>query len=132
MIAPIQWFVYSIKNFKDYRGRARRLEYWYFVLCNVLISLGIGLFLRWVLGDTLTDILSSLVSLAMLIPAVTLSIRRLHDTGRSGWFLLLNFLPVLGWIVLLFFLVQPGHPSDNLWGSNPKKSGSDLPPTQAF
>lgn len=98
-------------NFSD---RARRSEYWYFVLFNFLISAAVNI----IFGE---GIVSGLVSLALLVPGIAVAIRRLHDTGRSGWNFLWVLLPVIGWIVLLIYYVQDSQPGANQWGPNPKQ-----------
>lgn len=99
-------------NFSD---RARRSEYWYFVLFNFLISAAAGI----IFGEG--GVVTGLISLALLLPGIAVSIRRLHDTGRSGWNLLWVLLPVIGWIVLIVFYVGDSQPGTNQWGPNPKQ-----------
>jgi len=127
MPVPIQWFIYSLKKFQDYQGRASRREYWYFVLCNVGLSLIMSFIFPLVIDSSLSAILSALLSLALLIPASTLMIRRLHDTGRSGWWSLFNLLPIIGWLLLFIFFIQPSDPNENQWGHCPE-SFDKLPP----
>jgi uncharacterized membrane protein YhaH (DUF805 family) len=93
-----------------------------FVLFNVIISFVLGI-IDAILGLSSGDgvgLLGGLYSLAVLLPSIGVSIRRLHDTNRSGWWLLLSFIPILGWIALLIFYVQDSDPGDNQYGSNPK------------
>jgi uncharacterized membrane protein YhaH (DUF805 family) len=84
-------------KYADFNGRASRSEYWWFVLFIVLGSAATSLF-----GNTL----SALFSLATLLPSIAAATRRLHDTNRSGWWQLIIFVPVAGWIVLIVFLAQ--------------------------
>ena len=86
-------------KYADFAGRATRSEYWWFVLFIVLVSLGTSLF---------SNVLSGLFSLATLLPSIAAAARRLHDTNRSGWWQLIVFLPVVGLVVLIVFLVQEG------------------------
>ncbi|CAN5768070.1 hypothetical protein BH23ACT10_BH23ACT10_15590 [soil metagenome] len=74
--------------------------------------------------DTVLDtgLLGSLYSLAVLIPSLAVGVRRLHDTGRSGWWLLIGLLPVIGWIVLLLFMVQDSETGTNQYGPSPKET----------
>ena len=104
------------KKYANFTDRARRSEFWYFALFNFLLSLVIGILFRHGTAQTM----QSLVSLALLIPNIAVSIRRLHDTGRSGWHLLWYLLPVVGWIILIVFYVQDSQPGSNEWGNNPK------------
>jgi uncharacterized membrane protein YhaH (DUF805 family) len=97
-----------------FEGRAGRAEYWWFVLANLLISLALQL-LAQVL-DVLF-ILGFLYSLAVLIPSIAVGIRRLHDTGRSGWWLLISLIPIIGVIVLIVFLATDGDQGPNEYGA---------------
>ena len=87
------------KKYATFDGRASRSEYWWFVLFTFLVSMGTGI---------ISETLSGLFSLAVLLPSLAVGARRLHDTDRSGWFLLLWFIPVLGWIVLVIWAIQEG------------------------
>ena len=84
-------------KYATFDGRAARSEYWWFVLFTFLASLILGM---------ISETLSGVFSLAVLLPSLAVGARRLHDTDRSGWFLLLWLLPIIGWIVLLFFAAQ--------------------------
>lgn len=113
------------QKYAAFSGRARRSEYWFFVLftfiVQVVASILDALFhLRY--GSS--GLIENLASLALLLPGIGVGIRRLHDTGRSGWWLLIGLLPIIGWIVLLVFLVQDSH-ADNQYGPNPKGYGSE-------
>ena len=87
------------KKYANFDGRASRSEYWWFFLFTFLVSMATGI---------ISEALSGLFSLAVLLPSLAVGARRLHDTDRSGWFLLLWFIPVLGWIVLLIWFIQEG------------------------
>src|SRR5690554_2259920 len=111
------YYLDLLKNkYAEFNGRARRSEYWYFVLFNFIVSLGLGMV------DAFTGIgfLNYVYSLAVIIPGIAVSIRRLHDTGRSGWWLLVGLIPFIGWIILIVFFVQDSDPYDNQYGPNPK------------
>lgn len=113
-----EYYLNVLKNkYAEFTGRARRSEYWYFVLFNFIVSLGLGMV------DALAGIgfLSSLYGLAVIIPSIAVGIRRLHDTGKSGWWLLIGLIPFVGWIILIYFLVQDSQPFDNSYGPNPKR-----------
>lgn len=113
-----------ITNYTGFSGRARRKEYWMFTLVNALIGLALGI-IEGIIN--MKDVLSGLYSLAVLIPSLAVSFRRLHDTGRSAWWLLLVLVPIIGWIALLVFLVQDSQPGTNVYGPNPKE-GMPTPP----
>ena len=102
-------FVEAIKsvysNFANFKGRARRSEYWYFTLFNIIIS-----FIPIV----------CLLGIINIIPGIAVCIRRLHDTGRRGWWLLLALVPIVN-IILLVWYCQDSQPGENQWGANPKE-----------
>lgn len=114
----MEYVMSAITNWADFSGRARRSEYWYFTAAVIVVSFVIGI-LAAVIGDTLGAILAGLFGLAIIVPGISVAIRRLHDTGKSGWFLLLGFIP-FGGFVLLFFYLQDSAPGSNEWGPNPK------------
>lgn len=119
------YYVDTIKNrFADFEGRASRSEYWYFALFNFVAFFGVGM-IAGILG-TISPKLSmivmgilSLFMIALLIPSLALTVRRLHDTGKSGWMLLLGLIPLVGPIILLVFYVTESTPGLNEYGPNP-------------
>lgn len=113
----MNWYIHVLRNFSDFHGRSRRTEYWMFVLINFLILLGLN-FIESLLE--LPTVLSSLYSLVVFIPSLAVAIRRLHDTGRSGWWILINLLPFIGQIVFLIFVIMDSEPKENRWGPVPK------------
>ena len=118
----MHWYTDVLKQYAVFSGRAQRPEFWWFVLFNVIISAVLTLIDR-MLGATIganIGILSSLYSLAVLIPSIAVAVRRLHDTGRSGWWLLIGLVPIIGWIALIIFYVQDSEPGANQFGPNPK------------
>lgn len=113
----MNWYIEVLKKYAVFDGRAHRSEYWMFVLFNVIITIVLGLIDR-LLG--ISGVLSGIYGLAVLIPGIAVSIRRLHDTNRSGWWLLISLVPVIGTIVLIVFMVQDSQPGTNQYGPNPK------------
>lgn len=116
----MEWYMQALRNWSDFNGRARRSEYWYFTLFNIIVGIVISLIDQFVLGSDGTGILSNIYSLLIFIPSLAVAIRRLHDTGRSGWWLLIA-LTVIGVFVLLYFYVQDSEPGTNAYGPNPKE-----------
>ena len=110
------WYLMVLKKYTEFTGRSRRKEYWMFVLFNFIIMIGLAI-IEGILG--ILGILSMLYGLAVLLPGIAVSIRRLHDTDRSGWWLLIGLIPVVG-LVLLYFMVLDSTPGDNQYGVNPK------------
>lgn len=113
----MNWYLEVLKKYAVFNGRARRKEYWMFVLFNVIIGFVLG-FIEGLFGGP--GIIGLLYSLAVLIPGIAVAVRRLHDTGRSGWWFLIAFVPIIGAIVLLVFMVQDSEPGQNQYGVNPK------------
>ena len=113
----MEWYLKVLQNFLVFSGRARRKEYWMFTLINFLITIGIGM-AESMIG--LPGTLSSFYALVILIPSIAVGVRRLHDTGRSAWWLLIVLLPLVGAIVLLVFMVLDSEPGSNDYGANPK------------
>lgn len=112
----MNYFIGALKKYADFSGRARRKEYWMFVLICTIINIILA-----VLG---IDIISMIFSLALLVPSISIGARRLHDTGRSGWWQLIYLIPLIGLIVMIVFLVQDSH-DDNDYGVNPKAGVSE-------
>ncbi|MFY1696449.1 DUF805 domain-containing protein [Solwaraspora sp. WMMA2101] len=110
-------------QYVGFSGRARRSEYWWFALFSLLVGIVTSI-LDTALGtnfeDSTNGVIGLLVSLALLLPSLAVAVRRLHDTDRSGWWILIGLIPIIGWIVLLVFYVQNGTPGPNRFGSDPK------------
>ncbi|OQY23195.1 MAG: hypothetical protein B6I37_05835 [Desulfobacteraceae bacterium 4572_35.2] len=113
----MEWYLAVLRNYAGFSGRARRQEYWMFLLFNMIIAVVLG-FIEGLFGSP--GILGSIYSLAVLVPSIAVSMRRLHDTGRSGWWMLIGFVPLIGAIVLLIFFVQDSMQSSNQYGPSPK------------
>ena len=121
----MSWYLEVLKKYAVFNGRATRGEDWYFALFNVIIS--IVLFVIDVVIGTYSaeaglGLLGGVYALAVLIPSIAVGVRRLHDTGRSGWWLLIVLIPLIGAIVLLVFTVQDSKPGENQYGPNPKSA----------
>lgn len=97
----------GFQNYFDFSGRSNRPEFWYFVLFTVLGSVVTSILDLALFGEE-AMILSALFSLAVLIPSISITVRRLHDIGRSGWWTLLWLVPIIGWGVLIYWHCQPG------------------------
>jgi uncharacterized membrane protein YhaH (DUF805 family) len=106
-----------VERYADFQGRSARSEFWWFVLFYFLLGLAVGTV--GAISETLGGILNIVVWLALLVPSLAVSIRRLHDTDRSGWWILLYLLPVIGTIVLIVFFVQRGTDGENRFGPDP-------------
>ncbi|HKO20870.1 MAG TPA: DUF805 domain-containing protein [Acidobacteriaceae bacterium] len=104
-----------LQKFADFGGRSSRREYWMFVLVNFLISLAIAIAAK-VVG--IFAILRLLYSLAVLIPGIAVGVRRMHDTGKSGWLLLVSF-TIIGIPLVIWWLATAGDPGDNQYGPAP-------------
>ncbi len=119
----MNWYVEALRKYADFSGRARRREYWFFFLFNVLIAAGLSLVDAFVgTADPLAGVglLSGLYSLGVLLPSLAVGVRRLHDIGRTGWWLLIGIVPILGSLILLIFAVLDSQVGPNEYGPNPK------------
>lgn len=113
----MNWYLGVLKKYAEFSGRARRKEYWMFFLFNFIIALVLGV-IEGIIGSA--GILGIVYALAVLVPSLAVGARRLHDTGRSGWWLLILLVPVIGVIVLLVFMVLDSESGKNQYGPNPK------------
>ncbi|WP_055525052.1 DUF805 domain-containing protein [Streptomyces graminilatus] len=112
----MKYFLDVLKKYLVFSGRARRKEYWMFALFSIIISVVLQI-IDSVIG---TSILGIVYSLAVLLPSLGVAVRRLHDTGRTGWWLLIAIIPLVGAITLLVFACLDGDQGDNKYGPNPK------------
>lgn len=107
-------FVGAVKTcfmkYVDFKGRAPRSEYWWFYLFNFIVQMVLLI---------ISEPLSSAYTLAIFLPSLAVGVRRLHDTDRSGWWLLLVIIPLIGWILLLIWACQKGTSGNNRFGSDP-------------
>lgn len=126
------WKKVVIENYANFTGRARRSEYWYFALgqfCLIIPFYAIamaGLLNENTALTTLGFIVYILIILATFIPALAVSVRRLHDVGRSGWFYFFALIPLIGPIVLLVWFFTEGNRFANNWGEDPKNPDGPL------
>lgn len=114
----MEWYLTVIKNYTGFTGRAHRQEYWMFILVNAIVCIVLNI-IQMIIGLEL-PYLTMLYSLALLLPNIAVCMRRLHDIDRTGWWLLMMLLPIIGWIVLLVFYCQPGTAGANRFGEDPK------------
>ena len=115
----MNWFIDCItKNYVNFNGRARRKEYWMFVLFSALLCIVTVIIDRMIGGPY---IVTSIFSLAIFLPNLAVTVRRLHDTDKSGWWVLLQFIPYLGGIIILIFCLIDSTPGTNQYGENPKE-----------
>jgi uncharacterized membrane protein YhaH (DUF805 family) len=108
----------GLRNYATFTGRARRSEFWFFWLFNLLLHMAAAVLDAAILGDG--TLLNSLVSLGLLLPNVAVSVRRLHDVGRSGWWLLIGLVPLVGIVVLLLWYTARGEEGANRFGPDPR------------
>ena len=111
----MDWFKKGLRNYANFSGRARRKEYWYFVLVQMGLVI-IAMILDAIIFNSETGLFYIVVALGLFLPGLAVTIRRLHDTSRSGWWFLLSILPLIGSIVLLVFLASDTKLETNQWG----------------
>ena len=124
----MNWYLKVLKQYADFGGRARRKEFWMFNLFNLIFVI-VATILDNVLGITFSIMGQSLgygwlyllYSLAIFVPGLAVCIRRLHDTGRSGWWYFLCFIPLVGAIILIVWMCTDSKAGENKWGANPKE-----------
>ncbi len=117
----MNWYIDVLRKYAVFSGRARRKEFWMYVLFYIIIVVVLSV-VESMIG--IPFILSGLYTLALIIPSIAVTVRRLHDTGRSGWWWFIGFVPVIGGIVLLVFMVLDSQPGDNEYGANPKAAAA--------
>ncbi len=113
----MEHFLDAFKKYADFSGRATRQQYWMFVLFYLIIYIALSVI------DAVLQVfvLGLIFSLALFIPSISIAARRLHDTGRTGWWQLIYLIPLIGLIVMIVFLVQDSH-DENQYGPNPKQA----------
>ena len=120
----MKWYKKVLSQYTDFKGRARRKEFWMFVLFNVIFSI-VATVLDNVLGLTFSPempygYIYIVYGLAVIIPSIAVAVRRLHDMGKSGWWYFIGAVPIIGSIWLIVLLATDSEPGDNKWGPNPK------------
>lgn len=122
-VKDVQWYLRVLRKYAVFTGRARRKEYWIFGLIDVLIIFALKYphFLTSQIDpETRLGQLQMLYVFATFVPFVAVSVRRLHDTNRSGWWVLLVLIPVIGMIPTFIFMAEDSEPGENRYGPNPK------------
>ena len=119
----MSWYLEALKKYAVFGGRSRRKEYWYFVLFNIIVGVvlaAIDALLGTFSSSSNIGLLSGIYSLAVLIPTLAVTVRRLHDIDRTGWWILIGLVPLIGGIVLLVFALLGSTPGSTRYGPNPK------------
>jgi len=133
----MNWYLKVWKQYADFSGRARRTEYWMFYLFNMIIGMLFGIAAGIVAGVTVASRGVNLIffivmipiiiyGLAVFIPNLAVTVRRLHDMGKSGWWFFIQLIPLVGGIWILVLLCMDSEPGANKWGDNPKREGYSL------
>lgn len=119
----MSWYLTVLKKYAVFSGRARRKEYWMFVLFNIIFGI-VAMILDNVIGTTIQPLpygyIYCIYMLAVFLPSLGVLIRRLHDLNKSGWWVFISFIPIVGPIWLLILLCMAGNPGDNKYGPDPK------------
>jgi uncharacterized membrane protein YhaH (DUF805 family) len=121
----MNWWLIAMKKYVDFSGRARRTEYWMFILFNLIFAV-VALALDGILGmaneGSGFGLFYGLFSLAIIVPTWSVTVRRLHDVGKSGWWIFISLIPIIGGIWLFILTVSDSQPGDNQYGPHPKLS----------
>lgn len=141
----MKWYIHCIKNYANFKGRARRKEFWMFILFNIIFGIAISILDR-ILGTVYTidysemyrniegfnnmnftysfGYLYLLYNLIIILPALAVAIRRLHDVGKSGWWYFISFIPFIGFIWFIVLMCTAGNTYENEYGPDPKDPSS--------
>lgn len=126
----MNWYIAVLKKYAVFSGRARRQEYWMFVLFNIIfvfVAMIIDNVLGTVIEGTGYGLFYFLYVIAVFIPGLAVSVRRLHDIGKSGWWILISLVPIIGGIWLIVLQATDSQPGENQYGPNPKEEGKKCP-----
>ncbi len=125
----MNWYLKVLKQYADFNGRARRKEYWMFVLFNIIFAI-CAILIDNIIGTAIDGIGYGIVyllyTLAVFIPGLAVTVRRLHDIGKSGWMILVAFIPFIGGIWLLVLTATEGNLGSNQYGPDPKKEQDEI------
>ena len=118
----MDWYFKVLKNYLGFSGRARRKEFWMFILVNLVLTVVLSILDKMlglrIAGDE--GLLTTVYGVLIFLPYWAVQFRRLHDTDRSAWWLLLLLIPLVGWLIILAFNCQNGTPGENEYGADPK------------
>ena len=114
----MKWYVMALRRFADFKGRSQRMEYWMFWFYSLVLAVVLGL----VIGNAGSEVFLLAYQLVILVVGTSVGVRRLHDIGKSGWWLLLSLVPLVGSLVLLYFAIKDSQPGSNQYGPNPKEA----------
>jgi uncharacterized membrane protein YhaH (DUF805 family) len=115
----MHWYTDVIRRYADFDGRSGRPEFWWYQLFNLIVYIVVVAIVSVVAGFSTGQLAADLYSLAVLLPGLGVGIRRLHDINRSGWWLVLGIIPIVGAIVLIVFAATAGTPGPNRYGAPP-------------
>jgi uncharacterized membrane protein YhaH (DUF805 family) len=125
----MEWYLKVMRQYADFSGRARRKEYWMFLLFNIIFAI-VALVLDNVLGLNFSEGSGGpfyiIYALVAFIPGLAVTVRRLHDVGKSGWMFFIVLIPLIGSIWLLVLMCSEGDSSSNTYGTNPKDASAEL------
>ena len=128
----MDYYISVLKKYSDFSGRARRAEYWYFYLFNLLFLLAatiIDHLLGIKIGGSNIGPIYIIYALFVITPTIAVAIRRLHDIGKSGWMVLISLIPFIGGIWMIILMIRDSNPGDNEYGPNPKGVLPTIPAT---
>jgi uncharacterized membrane protein YhaH (DUF805 family) len=124
----MEWMLMPLKRYADFSGRSRRKEYWMFVLGIIIAAVLLGI-IEGVVGMSgmvggVYGPLTTLLLLGIIVPSIAVQVRRFHDQDKSGWFVLLGFIPFVGGLIVLVFMCLEGTRGPNQYGPDPKGAGN--------
>tara|TARA_B110000467_G_C18182869_1_gene401575 strand:- start:22 stop:387 length:366 start_codon:yes stop_codon:yes gene_type:complete len=119
----MEWYLKVLKQYGDFSGRARRKEYWMFILFNMIFAFTAAILdnILGTAGPAGYGVLYGIYGLAVFIPGLAVSVRRLHDVGKSGWMCFIALIPLIGAIWLLVLMLTDSNSGENEYGANPKE-----------